>query len=444
MSLLMDALRKAELAKRQSPRDQVKPSISSAPPEALELTPLASTPEPFAGAQSIPPSAVEAEAARVGSLPQLPSTLEFLDQNFMDEAFIQAQRKPENTQERSAGRVGGFSSLPVTPAPSIDSSVQQRIAAETRRERESVQNLFEAKQAPASSHKTLATIGLLSLLAAAAIGIYFWLQLQPQSALVPAGGAVSPIAVPPRPVVTAPPVLPVVEPTTNAPASPAAAPSNEVQNNAAQPASNRQTIPPLDIPIRVTTSKLRVDPTVDTAFNALQSGDLSTAQAAYERSLNNDPKNADALHGLASVHLRQGKPDLAQNYYLRAFEADPKDALAQASLISMSGQIDPVQSESRLKLLLATQPDSPFLHFYLGNLYARQNRWAEAQQEYFKAMAGEPDNPDYLFNLAVSLDQLHQAKVAAQYYAQALSAADKQSFGFDKQQVSDRLKKLRP
>ena len=440
MSLLMDALRKAELAKRQAPRDQVKPSISSAPPEPMELTPLANTPEPFAGAQSIPPPAVEPGAARVGSLPQLPSTLEFLDQKFMDEALIQAQRKPESTQEHSAGRVGAFSSLPATPAPSIDTSVQQRIAAETRRERESVQNLFEAKQAPASSRKTLATVGLLSLLAAAAIGIYFWLQLQPKSTLVPAGGAVLPIAVPHRPMVTAPPVLPVVEPTTNAPA----APSNEVQNNASQPAPTRQTTPPPEIPIRVTTSKLRVDPTVDTAFNALQSGDLSAAQAAYERSLKNDPKNADALHGLATVQLRQGKPDLAQNYYLRALEADPKDALAQASLISMSGQIDPVQSESRLKLLLAAQPDSPFLHFYLGNLYARQNRWAEAQQEYFKAMAGEPDSPDYLFNLAVSLDQLHQAKVAAQYYAQALSAADKRSAGFDKQQVSDRLKKLQP
>ncbi len=439
MSLLMDALKKAELAKRQSPKDPSEPSISRASQEPLALTPLGVKPEPFGGEQSIPPSVVEP----VGNLPELPSTLELLDQEFMDAALVLAQRKPENTQELSAGRVGAFSSPPIIPAPVIDTSAQQRAAAETRRERESVQNLFEAKQAPASSRKTFAIVGVLSMFVVAAIGIYFWLQLQPKSSLMPSGGAVLPITASPHPMIPSPPV-PVAEPVTNIPAVPAAASPNEAQSSQPQPAPARLTAPLPEIPIRVTTSKLQVDPTVDAAFNALQNGDLGAAKAAYEKSLKNDPKNADTLHGLAAIQLRLGKPELAQDYYLRALEADPKDALAQASLISMSSQIDPVQSESRLKLLLTTQADSPFLHFYLGNLYARQNRWSEAQQDYFKAMAGEPDNPDYLFNLAVSLDQLHQAKLAAQYYAQALSAADKRSAGFDKQQVSDRLKKLQP
>ena len=443
MSLLMDALKKAELAKRQAPKEQTEPSIASPPKESLELTPMGITPEPFGGEQSIPPSAVEPEAAKIGTLPELPSTLELLDQEFMDEALLLAQRKPENTLESPPGRVGSFSSPPVSPAPVIDTGSQQRVAAETQRDRESVQNLFEAKQAPASSRKTLAVIGLISLLALAGTGVYFWLQLQPKSAMTPASGAVLPIRPPPLPMVTTPPMMPVVEPIANVPAEPVASVPNETQSNEPQQTTH-PTAQAAEIPIRVTTSKLQVDPTVNTAFNALQNGDLGAAKTAYEQSLKNDPKNADALHGLATIQLRLGKPELAQEYYLRALEADPKDALAQASLISMSGQIDPVQSESRLKLLLATQADSPFLPFYLGNLYARQNRWAEAQQDYFKAMAGEPDNPDYLFNLAVSLDQLHQAKLAAQYYAQALSAADKRSAGFDKQQVSDRLKKLQP
>ena len=440
MSLLMDALKKAELAKRQSPKDPSEPSISHSSQEPLALTPLGVKPEPFGGEQSIPPSVVEP----VGNLPELPSTLELLDQEFMDEALVLAQRKPNNTQKFATGRVGVFSSLPVIPAPVIDTSAQQRVAAETQRERESVQNLFGAKQAPASSRKTFAIVGVVSMFVVAAIGIYFWLQLQPKSSLLPSSGAVLPITASPHPMVPAPTLMPVVEPVTNIPAAPAGASPNEAQSSEPPLAPARLTAPPAEIPIRVTTSKLRVDPTVDAAFNALQNGDLDAAKTAYEKSLKNDPKNADTLHGLAAIQLRLGKPELAQDYYLRALEADPKDALAQASLISMSSQMDPVQSESRLKLLLTTQADSPFLHFYLGNLYARHNRWSEAQQDYFKAMAGEPDNPDYLFNLAVSLDQLHQAKLAAQYYAQALSAADKRSAGFDKQQVSERLKKLQP
>jgi tetratricopeptide (TPR) repeat protein len=428
VSLLMDALKKAELAKRQPANDVSEPA--AAPESSLELTPLtrADSADPFAGEQSIPPSSVE--PAKGGTLPELPATLELLDQEFMDQALVSAQRKVEKPNE------------PLVPrsTPAAAPAAAQRAAAETQRDRESVQNLFESKQAPATSRTAIIVIAALGLVAVAAIGVYFWLQLQPKSALAPPLGTSLPIKPPPAPVAVAPPAAPVVEPLATKPAAP---PPDEPIISEQRPAAPAQAAAP-QIPIRVTTSKLRVDPAVDVAFNALQNGDLAAAQAAYEKSLRNDPKNADTLHGLAAVQLRLGKPEAAQDYYLRALEADPKDALAQASLISMSSQIDPGQAESRLKLLLATQGDSPFLHFYLGNLYARQNRWAEAQQDYFKAMSGEPDNPDYLFNLAVSLDQLHQPKLAVQYYTQALAAADKRSAGFDKQQVSDRLKKLQP
>jgi uncharacterized protein HemY len=103
-----------------------------------------------------------------------------------------------------------------------------------------------------------------------------------------------------------------------------------------------------------------------------------------------------------------------------------------------------VLSESRLKTLLSNQPESPALHFSLGNLYAGQSRWSEAQQAYFRAHAGEPENADYLFNLAVSLDHMHQKKLAAQYYQSALTAAETRSAAFDRNQVKSRLFELQP
>ena len=109
---------------------------------------------------------------------------------------------------------------------------------------------------------------------------------------------------------------------------------------------------------------------------------------------------------------------------------------------------DSVNSESRLKTALASQPDSSALHFALGNLYARQLRWSEAQQAYFLAYSGEPDNADFIFNLAVSLDHLHQNKLAAQYYRMALSAAalnnNSQNISFDGNQVKNRVLELQP
>ena len=99
-------------------------------------------------------------------------------------------------------------------------------------------------------------------------------------------------------------------------------------------------------------------------------------------------------------------------------------------------------AETRLKQALSSQPDSGPLNFSLGNIYARTKRWNDAQQAYFKAVTGDPGNPDYLFNLAISLDQMRQPKLAAKYYAVALSAAESRPATFDKNQVSDRLQKL--
>ena len=158
--------------------------------------------------------------------------------------------------------------------------------------------------------------------------------------------------------------------------------------------------------------------------------------------LKSEPKNTDALHGLAAISLRQGQPEAAEDFYFRILEADPKDSAAQAGLIGLRGQVDPTQSESRLKNLLAGQPESPSLNFALGNLYAQQGRWNDAQQSYFRAYSADSENPDYQFNLAVSLEQLRQPKLALQYYQGALAAATQRPAAFDRNQVAGRVSEL--
>jgi cytochrome c-type biogenesis protein CcmH/NrfG len=194
----------------------------------------------------------------------------------------------------------------------------------------------------------------------------------------------------------------------------------------------------------MSTGRSKQNPTLDRAYEALLADNLIDARRDYEQVLRSDAKNTDALLGLATIAVRQGQVDHATNLYLRVLEADPKDVTAKAGLINLKGQSDPTLSESRLKTLLASQPDSATLNFALGNLQARQTRWSDAQQAYFRAHTAEPENADYLFNLAVSLDQLHQKKLAAQYYQSALNAAETRSAAFDKNQVRSRLLELRP
>jgi len=169
------------------------------------------------------------------------------------------------------------------------------------------------------------------------------------------------------------------------------------------------------------------------------------ARAAWQKALAGDPRNLDALRGLAVLAQQQQQFELAAGYFQRALEVDPKDAIALAGLMALQKPTDSMQAESRLKTLLAEQPDAAALHFALGNQFARQQRWAEAQQAYFKAYTVEPANAAYVYNLAVSLDQLHQSRLAAQYYSESLAIADRQPgqpAGFDKAGVLARLQQL--
>ena len=86
--------------------------------------------------------------------------------------------------------------------------------------------------------------------------------------------------------------------------------------------------------------------------------------------------------------------------------------------------------------------NASFLHFTLGNQFAAQGRWAEAQQAYFQAYASDPEHADFAYNLAISLDRMHQTKPALEFYRRALALAESRPVSFDKGQVSKRVLQL--
>ncbi len=158
--------------------------------------------------------------------------------------------------------------------------------------------------------------------------------------------------------------------------------------------------------------------------------------------LQGDPLNLDAYLGLASIAAGTGDIVTAQRHYRRALELDPQNATALAGLASVRGQSPGVPLESRLRNQLAAEPNSAALHFALGNQFARDGRWAEAQQAYFDAYRLDTRNPDYAYNLAVSLDQLNQLGQALLYYQRAQSLSQGRFANFDPNGLSARIKEL--
>jgi tetratricopeptide (TPR) repeat protein len=184
------------------------------------------------------------------------------------------------------------------------------------------------------------------------------------------------------------------------------------------------------------------DPVLEGAFAAFNAGDLAKAREDYQQVLRASPDSRDALLGLAAIETQTKRYDAAESYYTRLLDLDPRDAHAQAGLIGLRGQADPLAAESRLKSMIASQPGVSFLHFALGNQYAMQGRWAEAQQAYFQAYTSDPEHPDFAFNLAISLDRMHQTKPALEYYRRALALAGDRPVSFDKAQASNRVLQL--
>lgn len=224
----------------------------------------------------------------------------------------------------------------------------------------------------------------------------------------------------------------------------------EIAEETAQPsgflsaAPGPQRRPAPDRSIQVKPLRPAIDPAQAEAHAAFQRGDLAAAQAAYEKVLDNDPWNEDALHGMAVLNLRLGRPGVAETFFQRALDADPRDAFALGMLAGLQSPADPAEAERRINALLTRVQAAPALLFSLGNLLAAQARWKEAQHAYFKAVAQAPDNPDYLYNLAVSLDHLHLSDMAARHYQQALAAADRGPVAFDRDRAGARLKQLQP
>ncbi len=169
--------------------------------------------------------------------------------------------------------------------------------------------------------------------------------------------------------------------------------------------------------------KPRVPADVQAGYDALVAGDLAAARRRYAAALAADATNVDALLGLATVEARSANPRWPPRPVTAASSSSipATPPRKRGSPRSPTSRV-PRRSRCALRTELASSPDSAALQLTLGDLYASQGRWSEAQAEYFEAHRLQPENADVAYNLAVSLDHLGQRRLAADFYRRALEA----------------------
>lgn len=309
-----------------------------------------------------------------------------------------------------------------------------------------------APNKPRSRSKNLPWLILLGVLLMAGLGGYFWWQYQAlsMSPTVAAAPAVADAAAPP---VSADEALSASEPASEVmrPAPIAAvAPTASAAVMAALPpptyavparykgdaaSVEERSGAPNGAGIRFDTqnTEAAVPLPLAMAYRSFQQGDYRAAEESYRRMLQLDPRNRDALLGMAALAMKRGGGAEAAYFYRQILSLYPRDEVAQAALYSLTPSNE--NSEAGLRQLSGQQADAAFA---LANLYAGQNRWSEAQGAYFQALVLDAGNADYAFNLAISLEHLQENKSAAKYYRQALAGKGT----FDRSIAEARLKAL--
>ena len=472
MSLLMEALKKAEQAKHKAAAGPVAvPSAPvTAPVLALELTPA----EPISARPGAPykietPPSIPAPALTAAAFTLMTGRL--------------AETSPPADVLAASLRIDAVppSPPPLPPAPAL----QPNMAPPPARVELSIDTSTQpARPAPVArplpQRRRIPMVwiaGGVALLFASVGGGYWYYNSMAQYLTQQATLGVPQAALSPEPADTS--AAPVAAPmmSTPQPVAPAAA------KNAPRPATKVNTVskplsaealpvaavvpaPVVAVPSGVSltadvVASVPVPPSVpitisrdaeqnelfvalQTAYRAYRSGDDSSAQKLYAGVLGRDQHNRDALLGLAAIAVRQKDFVRAQEIYSELLTLDPKDSIAQAGFVSVTGSFDPLQQEARIKALLEQEPGAPHLLFTYASFLMQQQRWLEAARTLQSAVQAQRDNADYAFNLAVSFDHLGQAEAAVKYYREALALASRQPTNFRVEDVRRRLKIMSP
>jgi tetratricopeptide (TPR) repeat protein len=186
-----------------------------------------------------------------------------------------------------------------------------------------------------------------------------------------------------------------------------------------------------------------VDQTLLEAYKAFTEGDHRQAQQLYRQVLRKNTHQTDALLGMAAIAQNEGRNADAVGWYQKVLEIEPHNTVALSGVVNTMPKGNGISQESRLKNLIASQPQVASFHASLGNLYAAQEQWTQAQQAYFEANRYDNDNAEYAFNLAVSLEHLKKPTLALSHYQRALALVLKTKATLpDKDQIQARIDAL--
>lgn len=176
-------------------------------------------------------------------------------------------------------------------------------------------------------------------------------------------------------------------------------------------------------PVEITDDTVIVRERYESAALMLERNQPEEALHIYDLLLRNNPRDRLALLGRAAALQKLGRSLLAISAYEDVLAAFPGDEWAMVNLLGLVSAQSPEHALAQLERLQRLNPKTALLPAQIGMVLMAQGNFEMAARSLDRAVALDPENAKYIFNLAVLYDKWGQPQNALRYYRKCLEMA---------------------
>jgi tetratricopeptide (TPR) repeat protein len=153
----------------------------------------------------------------------------------------------------------------------------------------------------------------------------------------------------------------------------------------------------------------------------LRNGKIEEARQEFQKALELDPRNSEALLNLASIQRAEGRTAEAEHLVKRALQVDPNSISALSQLAEIRRDLGDLDEAVRLfEEALAIDDSLPFLFLGYGDVLQRAARLDEAVEAFRMVLQLEPDSFKARYNLGVTYANQGKVEESIAQYEEAL------------------------
>ncbi|HHV36491.1 MAG TPA: tetratricopeptide repeat protein [Candidatus Cloacimonetes bacterium] len=165
-----------------------------------------------------------------------------------------------------------------------------------------------------------------------------------------------------------------------------------------------------------------VDKIYNVATNFYAAGNYVEAERQLKVAIGLDPDKADAYYYLGATYLKTGAHQLAEENFRNALEINPKHGQSLIMLNELYETTDQVAKRLEVMEMIATNNDDAELWFVIGNIYAEQRQFTDAESAFDSSLSISPEDIRVITRKGLMLYELERFGDAIEYLETAYDA----------------------